>query len=1008
MVMFSRQPRAALAEDDDVQRGYTAPPRSGPCVGRFNVLTSRHSRKHRAVTYHRRDEALAILVITLLSTMPSAQGRVLPLEFPRRWRRQVSGSSSSQDTASITPSSTPGFGEEWTITETTTETETYSEFSTTSSVVPTSSRTTVRITLLGTGDPTSTSTNSLASPSAPPSPSNTVTRVTEFSGLSIPSLATNGQSSPTAGQGRSSSEPLSSSLTSSGTSTSRRITITPTPAFPSPVSRTTSPATTAFHSYSSRRPHLPLYTDPSLSPPSTLSASDSSPTYTTTLVSSLPVITTIWISLPTTVSITVTAPSQTSIPTLIPITPIKTMSPSLLPSISSSLPTAVSGGSSSTSSGAPSSSASPSMSYSSVTDSLSSTSTASTPVLQQTTTSPAIAPITRTTLYTTIVKTYTAVNGGRTISRTFTQIIPTDTLIPDAGGSNSWYLKISNRFARNKGALAGLILGCIALAGLVAALGLLVYRHHRARSAHNVDAVTALPRGAGRSRNLMLDEDDDDDGGHMGGMAFLGAHPVSRASGGARYALLQGGNSLEGVAEEGAVRRPGVSGIGAFGLPPIPILRGLGDEMADAALMHPENRSEDDVAAAGASNGSSPGLQAPLSVGNSTSGTGPESSAWLMGPAASSPGASTGYFDSDAPHGLPARPMSPSSVYSDDVMSAHPDTPSVMGAMGTYIGGEQLPYGGHNSFASSSTYGYGVAGSSSGGHGSYDDRNAGSSSGDVPSTATHSSHLLLPRPVAASALSSLLPTKTATPTSCHDLGDSEPADRRSGFLGRSLLSLRFRSSPAGLPSAVAVGASSLAGPDSATRQQALRRPLSAQHASTTHFQPPTLSPVPRPLFRSETAVPEGTAPSRIHAGTASGPPPVWSGLGPIPCRSSAPSPALTEGSTRTPVGLLDPKWVNSDGMRSQGALSFRDDMDYSRPIGGLVNNRQHSFTSLVTVSSATTPDRRRSPESDLTDRNHTQAVPIPPEEDDVAPPRYEELSWPAPSIEITPPSPLPR
>ena len=91
----------------------------------------------------------AILVVILLSSMPTAQGRVLPLEIPRRTspnlpsfvdstatargrrigsRRQVSGSSSNRDTASIsiTPSSA-GLGEEWTITETTTKTETISE-----------------------------------------------------------------------------------------------------------------------------------------------------------------------------------------------------------------------------------------------------------------------------------------------------------------------------------------------------------------------------------------------------------------------------------------------------------------------------------------------------------------------------------------------------------------------------------------------------------------------------------------------------------------------------------------------------------------------------------------------------------------------------------------------------------------------------------------------------------------------------------------------------------------
>ena len=52
-----------------------------------------------------------------------------------------------------------------------------------------------------------------------------------------------------------------------------------------------------------------------------------------------------------------------------------------------------------------------------------------------------------------------------------------------------------------------------------------------------------------------------------------------------------------------------------------------------------------------------------------------------------------------------------------------------------------------------------------------------------------------------------------------------------------------------------------------------------------------------------------------------------------------PSPALTEGSSvNVPEGLLDPRLalrLGAQGMQSQGAISFRDDMDYSRPIGGV-------------------------------------------------------------------------
>nr|VWO96295.1 N/A [Ganoderma boninense] len=521
------------------------------------------------------------------------------------------------------------------------------------------------------------------------------------------------------------------------------------------------------------------------------------------------------------------------------------------------------------------------------------------------------------------ITTTTTVTPPSPISGTSAEVAPTDTLMPEGGGHG-------NVFVSNKGALAGLILGCLAFAGLVAAMGLFAYRRHRARSAHNADAVSALRRGPGHLRAHMLD-DDDDNRGHMGGMAFLGAHPVSRQSGGAPYAPLRSDNALEGAAGEGNVGRQDVSGSGVVALPPIPILRGLAEEMEDAVLMHPARRSNHYVAAAGVGNGSSPRSQALPFVGNSSSGTGTGSAVWLGGPVVSSPETSTtGYFDRAAAYSLPARSMSPSSVYSDDVMSAHPDSHSIVGVIGRYVGHEQMPYGGQDSYASSSMYRHGGAGSSSGGHGSLnDDKIGGSLSGDVPSTTTHSSHVLLSRPTPVSTPSSLLPTKTAPPTPYRN-------DGKRGFIGRSLRSLRFRSAPTGLSLATTAGAYSSAGPDSAPKQRALHGPLSSQHASTIHPQPPTLSPIPRPLLHSKHSMPERAAPYRTpECGPFSLGAPVWPSISVVPCRSGAPSPALTEGSSRTPDGLLNPRLVNSDGMQSRGALSFRDDMDYSRSIGGV-------------------------------------------------------------------------
>lgn len=198
------------------------------------------------------------------------------------------------------------------------------------------------------------------------------------------------------------------------------------------------------------------------------------------------------------------------------------------------------------------------------------------------------------------------------------------------------------------------------------------------------------------------------------------------------------------------------------------------------------------------------------------------------------------------------------------------------------------------------------------------------------------------RPAPVSAPSSLLPTKTAPSTSCRNRAGKEDAGvaatqrSKGSFIGRSLRSLRLRSqlSPA--------SASVLASPAYATKQRGLDDAASTPHAWIAHLQPSTSTrtSAPRPLFRPEPAIPDGAAPpcppgSRslalgVHARTASGAP-VWPGLG----AREVPSPAPTEEEAHTPDGLLNPQWVNGDGMRSQGVISFRDDMDYSRPIGGV-------------------------------------------------------------------------
>ncbi|KAI0349756.1 hypothetical protein OH77DRAFT_1371173, partial [Trametes cingulata] len=147
----------------------------------------------------------------------------------------------------------------------------------------------------------------------------------------------------------------------------------------------------------------------------------------------------------------------------------------------------------------------------------------------------------------------------------------------------------------------------------------------------------------------------------------------------------------------------------------------------------------------------------------------------------------------------------------------------------------------------------------------------------------------------------------------------------------------------------------------ASPRQSLYDPSSVR---TSMFRPqsPVLSSLPEPAFPQVQTVQAAADAAVIphighvgpvlgpHAVTASGAP-VWPGLGPARGQPAMPSPALTEGSSvNAPEGLLDPRIATRPGMASQGALSFRDDMDYSRPIGGWVNNRQYSRTTIQTVS----------------------------------------------------------
>ena len=112
-------------------------------------------------------------------------------------------------------------------------------------------------------------------------------------------------------------------------------------------------------------------------------------------------------------------------------------------------------------------------------------------------------------------------------------------------------------------------------------------------------------------------------------------------------------------------------------------------------------------------------------------------------------------------------------------------------------------------------------------------------------------------------------------------------------------------------------------PELANSSPAMTVPVSANVIKP--YTPPSLGSLPPPPF----------GPYILHCdedeshnqGLAA-----WPGLGPMPL----PSPSELS-STHIPDELLNPMLASQTGvaMRSTSAFSFRDDMDYSRPIGGV-------------------------------------------------------------------------
>lgn len=513
------------------------------------------------------------------------------------------------------------------------------------------------------------------------------------------------------------------------------------------------------------------------------------------------------------------------------------------------------------------------------------------------------------------------------------------------------HLFYSHSFAHDKGALVGLVIGCIAFVGLIAAWASFVHRRHRMQRLQAEAAAPALGRGS-RIRALTLGEEDEDE---PNGPAtrFVGAGLVSYGAGGAVYDRLRGGNQLESPGDSGAIsptrdtrnQDEAGGGLGEPTLPPIPIVGGYGEE---ASLMHPANRSAADI-----------GSHQPSHVALGELGVVPPSP--LKSPTRSVSRSvrtphSLGVEPAEWLGGRPLRPVSADSVYSNEALSNTHSLHDLAAAAATSValGGaalashnDSVSSHGHDGYALSSAHGH-AAGSSSGGHGSSSGHRGGSSSGGhnrantVPSSSSHAP-LLPPTP------SSLLPTQIQPPppaTSSYrnveDWGSTSNPRRMSGLIDRSLRGLHLRSARLSVPP-LPVNSTSPSAPttflSSGSPRQSVYDPATARPSSIVRPLSPTLGSLSAvPIVRHEPTIPEDAQPQSIQgsggAPDASARGPIWPGLGQLHANPAMPSPALTEGSS-THDGLLDPRWslLGQHGMQSQGAISFRDDMDYSRPIG---------------------------------------------------------------------------
>ncbi|EMD38949.1 hypothetical protein CERSUDRAFT_112663 [Gelatoporia subvermispora B] len=607
----------------------------------------------------------------------------------------------------------------------------------------------------------------------------------------------------------------------------------------------------------------------------------------------------------------------------------------------------------------------------------------------------------QTTVFTTVVRTSTIVHGTVKSTEIFTTVVPTGSLLP-----NSSVHGHSNIFAHDPGALAGLIVGVVALVAVLATWAVMFLRRQRLHRWQAETAAAALAghpgygsTGARRPPVLADDEDEDEEE-----MVETFAAPIATGAGSAAYNRLRGGTTevIDSDGEDIAASSSSPHDPGGGGLGTLPIAAaaaatgGVGE---GDALMHPASSSTsniqtlDDSVVAPVPVYPPGSPRSPIISRKSSRLAGPEPAAWLGGLEVSALAATPDLFkDPDA-----ASPMT-TSFYgqsSDEV------GPATMGR--TSSASDDFAHttpGGGPYKSSSSSQGHGGGSSSALGHSSSPHPASNSGHGGTGSSSGHG-HSDPPRP------SSLLPTQTQAPvppTAYRPVADDDEDDERGspGILSprRSFLArpLKWRagrgprqsrastvsgSSYSATPPASPVDLSpspSTSGLFARTRSlgevsrlasvpnPAVGPPPARSAGQATPLMPPSISRPRTPVLDAlppTVFVSHATPPTGLTARGV----PMWPGLGTIVGSPGTPSPAPTEesGSGRVPEGLLDPRLGVglAHAMRSQGAISFRDDMDYSRPIGGLVNNRGYSQTTFRTVDTgdSRTTTRRNSHES---------------------------------------------